>query len=98
MGCFDELRQSDTTSHIIVRHGAVLCKHGRCSVLECGTKYAKAESELETFSLAVEKLLCRFFEWKNLCVWNAFLHTKLADERETWHLKKRFFNTGAECL
>jgi len=45
---------------------------------------------LEAFSPGVEKRLCRFFESKNFGVCNAFLHTKLADQLETWHSKTLF--------
>ena len=45
----------------------------------------------------VEKKLCRFFESKTFGVCNAFLHTKLEDQLETWH-SKTLFDRGAECL
>ena len=49
---------------------------------------------LEAFSPGVEKRLCRFFASKNFGVCNAFLHTKLADQLETWHSKPIFFSTA----
>ena len=49
---------------------------------------------LEAFSPGVEKRLCRFFESKNFGVCNAFLHTKRADQVETWHSKNALSTPG----
>ena len=49
---------------------------------------------VEAFSSGVEKQLCRFFESKTLGVCNAFLHTKQAYQRETWHSKNAFSTPG----
>ena len=54
-------------------------------------------TSVEAFSPGVEKKLCRFFESKTFGVCNAFLHTKLEDQLETWH-SKTLFDRGAECL
>jgi len=49
---------------------------------------------IEEFSPGVERRVYRFFESKNFGVCNAFSHTKLTDQLETWHSKNALLTPG----